>query len=406
MKNNDSTSFIANAEKKRNRAKWWFLVHSWAALPIWAFVFFICVSGTIATVSQEITWLVNPAVRANAPDNATTMLSFDEIRAAVKQAQPTAIIKSIERPVKSQFALTVQISYPDASSASVFVNPYTGVIQGTSSGLDFRSFMRALHGWLLMPFTVGYSIGWYIVAFFGVPMMISLVTGLVVYKRFWKSYFTPRLRINRGSRVFWGDFHRLAGIWSVPFIAIISVTAMWFFIQAALYDNNITFSTLGPPKFIDRQEVPNVPLNAPKPVIGLDASTKVATDAFDDLEPEMIYLPLSAYSHYRLRGRSQNYPLLYEYFDINPYSGKLETSRRVSDLSMLEIVTGSMRPLHTGDFVGLSLKLVYFFFGILLSMMIFSGMMIWTKRTYKSTQTLLSRSTKAPSKTTKPEPSV
>ena len=44
-----------------------------------------------------------------------------------------------------------------------------------------------------------------------------------------------------------------------------------------------------------------------------------------------------------------------------------------------------MRPLHTGDFAGLWLKLVYFFFGLLLSTLVFSGMMVWTKRSVQAT---------------------
>ena len=65
--------------------------------------------------------------------------------------------------------------------------------------------------------------------------------------------------------------------------------------------------------------------------------------------------------------------------------------RRVSDLSGLELFTESMRPLHTGDFAGLWLKLVYFLFGVLLTMMVLSGMLIWTKRTAQATAAALRR---------------
>ncbi|WP_327124045.1 PepSY-associated TM helix domain-containing protein [Nitrincola sp. A-D6] len=95
-----------------------------------------------------------------------------------------------------------------------------------------------------------------------------------------------------------------------------------------------------------------------------------------------------------------SYPLLFENVSVNPYTAEIEQTRRISDLSWLEIITGSMRPLHTGDFVGLSLKLVYFFFGILLTMMVFSGMMIWTKRTFRDTAAVLRtrKTNKQPSK--------
>lgn len=96
-------------------------------------------------------------------------------------------------------------------------------------------------------------------------------------------------------------------------------------------------------------------------------------------------MPASAYSHYFIRGRNQYYPLIFETFQVNPYNGDIEKQRLLSDNSTLELVTESMRPLHTGDFVGLTLKLIYFFFGILLTMMVFSGMMIWSKRTFRAT---------------------
>jgi uncharacterized iron-regulated membrane protein len=51
----------------------------------------------------------------------------------------------------------------------------------------------------------------------------------------------------------------------------------------------------------------------------------------------------------------------------------------------LELVTESMRPLHTGDFGGIWVKLVWFFFGLLLSMMVLSGLLIWSKRTALAT---------------------
>lgn len=386
-----STSTKAITEKPRaNRAKIWFLVHSWMAIPIWAFVFFICLTGTIATVSQEIVWLADPASRANPPAQARALLSFDEIVAVVNAGHPEAIIQSISRPVKSQFALTARISYPDTTTRTLYINPYTGVIQGESSRFDFRQFVRGLHGWLLMPWTNGYSWGWYLVSITAVPMLISLITGLVVYKRFWRGFLSPRLRFNVNARVFWGDFHRLAGIWSIPFIAIISITSIWFLLQGILQDNQVSFSTAGPPIYVDRADVPQLSSNSQTPpFISLDEATAAVETAFPDFQASFVSMPGNAYAHYRIGGRSMSYPLLFESVSVNPYNAKIEQTRRISDLSWLEIITGSMRPLHTGDFVGLSLKLVYFFFGILLTLMVFSGMMIWSKRTFRDTTAVL-----------------
>ena len=150
---------------KKSRSKLWFLVHSWLALPIWFFVLIVCVTGTLAVVSQEIVWLANPQMRASPPSDDAPRLSYDEILAAIKTAEPQTLVQSISRPDESHFALDVEVSYPDGRSLTVYVNPYTGVIQGTAPSFDFKAFTRALHGWWLVPFTNGYSWGWYLVSF-------------------------------------------------------------------------------------------------------------------------------------------------------------------------------------------------------------------------------------------------
>jgi uncharacterized iron-regulated membrane protein len=365
-------------------ARIWFLAHSWLALPIWAFLFFVCLTGTIATVSQEIMWLANPAVRANAPSADAAPLGYDEALAEVERQRPGVHPETIVRSVKAQFALGVEVAQPDGASVWLYVNPYTGAIQGQQGAFNFQQFVRALHGWLLTPFANGYAIGWYFVSALSIPLLGSLITGIVVYKKFWRAYLRPRLRVSKGPRIFWGDLHRLVGIWSIPFIAIISVTAMWFLIEATLSDNAISISTVGAPPIVAREHAPVLKPGEAPPKVSVDRAVAAARERFPDLEPAFIQLPLNAYSHVTIWGRGA-YPLIFEQAAVNPYTYAVEWTRRVSDRSALELVTESMRPLHVGDFVGLSLKLVYFLFGAMLTAMSLSGMMVWSKRTAQAT---------------------
>ncbi|AMB85752.1 peptidase [Pseudomonas agarici] len=385
---------------KKSRSKIWFLVHSWLALPIWFFTLIVCITGTLAVVSQEIIWLVNPEVRASQPSDDAQPLSYEQILAAIKRAEPHTVVESISRPDEAHFALNVAASYPDGRSLTLFVNPYTGAIQGSSPEFDFKEFTRALHGWWLVPFTNGYSWGWYLVSLLGLPLLASLVTGLVVYKRFWKGFFKPTLRFNHGARIFWGDFHRLSGIWSIWFIAVISITGIWFLIQAILGDNHVTLSTQPVLPVIARENVPVSPTGEPTRMIGVDQAITLAAQRIPGLEPSFISLPENAYSHLQIGGRGW-YPLMYQTAEINPYNGEIAASRLLSDRSGLEFVTESMRPLHTGDFGGIWVKLIWFFFGLLLSMMVLSGLLIWSKRTVLATLNALKRG----SQVARPHPS-
>jgi uncharacterized iron-regulated membrane protein len=378
---------------KKSRSKLWFLVHSWLALPIWFFVLIVCVTGTLAVVSQEIVWLANPQMRASQPSDDAPRLSYDQILAAIKQAEPQTLVQSINRPDESHFALDVEVSYPDGRSLTVYVNPYTGVIQGAAPAFDFKAFTRALHGWWLVPFTNGYSWGWYLVSLLGVPMLVSLITGLVVYKRFWKGFLRPTLRVRHGARIFWGDFHRLCGIWSIWFIAVISITGIWFLIKAFLFDNQISISSEPIIPAMSRESVPISAAGTPPPRISLDRAIEIAQQKIPGLEASYVNLPGNAYSHMSVSGRGW-YPLMYQTATLNPYNGEMASSRLLSDRSSLEFVTESMRPLHTGDFGGIWIKLIWFFFGLLLSMMILSGLLIWTKRTALATANALKREDK------------
>jgi len=380
---------------KKSRSKIWFLVHSWLALPIWFFVLIVCFTGTLAVVSKEIMWLVNPEMRANPPSTDAPRMSFERVKQTILSKDAHLIVNRISEPDGDYFALNVRVTYPGGRAVTAYANPYTGVMQGIAPSFDFPAFTRALHGWWLVPFTNGFSWGWYMVSMLSIPLLASLVTGLVVYKKFWKGFFKPTLRLNQGARIFWGDFHRLSGIWSIWFIAVISITGMWFLIQAILFDNQITISSQSPiASVIPHASVPLTADGSPAPMISLDRAADIVREKIPGLEPSMITAPLNAYSNISVMGRSW-YPLMFQSAEINPYSGELATSHLLSDRSALEFVTESMRPLHTGDFGGIWIKLIWTFFALILSMMVLSGLLIWTKRTTQATLNALKRNHKA-----------
>ena len=374
---------------KSSRSRFWLALHGWCALPLWGFIFFICLTGTVATVSDEIVWLIEPAARSNAPSWDAQKIGYDEILRRVDEQQPGTAVLFMEIPVKGQFALKLYVGRPDGSEATYYVNPYTGRIQGEVPTLDLKGFLRELHGWLLIPFTTTYSLGWYLVSAMSIPLLGSLITGVIVYKKFWRAYLRPRLRIGAGARVFWGDLHRLAGIWSIPFIAIMSVTAFWFLLEAILHDTGRRLPGEREEPHIPRPQVITGLARTDAHKVSLDQAIAIARTSFPGLDPAFVELPHSAYAPIEIFGRSA-YPLVFEAAHINPYSGKIVATRGIRDMDAVALVTESMRPLHTGDFAGLWLKLVYFLFGLLLTMMSLSGMLVWTKRSAQATAKLVS----------------
>ncbi len=359
--------------KAKSRTRLWFLWHSWLAMPIWAFLFFVCLTGSIAVLSHEIMWLSNPAMRATADGPP---LPAKALVAAAEAAVPGGRVASLSWG-GSHMAVAARLGLPDGTSAIAWVDPASGLVQGVSTGPSFQGFFRALHGWLLT-----YPVGWYAVSLLGIPLMGSLITGLVVYKRFWRSFYKPRIRWGNGARVMWGDLHRVGGTWSIWFLALMSITGLWFLINTLLWDLGMPLGGVKPPVLVPREDMP-VTATAPRP--DPDAILESAFAAVPDMRLRSLSLPAVAFVPARVVGSSGQAPLLPDFVQINPLTNEVMEVSGGFDRPAAQLTGTIMRALHTGDFGGLAVKLVWFFFGLLLTGLVFSGMMIWSKRTLQAT---------------------
>ncbi|MBP2228701.1 putative iron-regulated membrane protein [Azospirillum agricola] len=358
----------------KSRTRLWFLWHSWLAMPIWAFLFFICVTGTVAVVSTEIMWLVDPSMRASGEGEP---LPPSALIAAAEKAAPDGRVASLSWG-GSHMAVGARMAMPDGTFTTAWINPVSGVVQGLSTGNSFRQFLRALHGWLIT-----FPVGWYLVSAMAIPLVGSLVTGLVVYKKFWKSFYQPRIRWKQAPRVMWGDLHRVAGTWSIWFIAVIAVTSLWFLIYMALIHLGMGLGGSKPPVMLARDQIP-VAAARPKPDADAILATAMAT--LPDMRLRFLGLPGTAYDPATVIGTSGQVPLLPDFIRINPFDATvIVVEGGLDGASGIELTRTIMRALHTGDFGGLPIKLIWFAFGALMSTLILSGMLIWMKRTARAT---------------------
>ena len=168
-----------------SKSQLFFLLHGWISLPVWILFSFVCLTGTIYVVSHEITWLANPAARAANPDGRERAPLKDLIE-AVRQAVPDGRIGFIM--VNEPYLVTaIGVSTKEMPNAIAYVNPYTAKVQQLAQGVTFIGFMRSLHGWLLFPWHHNFSLGYYIVTAMSLVVLGAGITGIFVYKKFWRS---------------------------------------------------------------------------------------------------------------------------------------------------------------------------------------------------------------------------
>jgi len=196
----------------------------------------------------------------------------------------------------------------------------------------------------------------------------SMVTGLVVYKRFWRGFFRkPRLR---DRRTFWGDMHRLAGLWSLWFIFLMGLTGTWYLVEV-----------LG-------AQAPDPPRDSPareRPALadaGLTRLAARAETALDDFRVRTVVLPQQADDPVGFLGQTDTLLVRDRANRViaQPETGKIVAVSDSADMSAHQRISEAADPLHFGTFAGLPSKLVYFVFGIALSGMALSGVYIYSRR--------------------------
>ncbi|MBA1147232.1 PepSY domain-containing protein [Ectothiorhodospiraceae bacterium WFHF3C12] len=358
----------------------WFLVHGWLSLPIWLLFCFICLTGTIAVMSHEITWLTNPDARASNPDDLPAK-PIPELVEAVRASVPEAEIARV-MTFEPYLVTAVQFRSPETADSLAYVNQYTGEVQSVGGGTTFIEFMRSLHGWLLFPWQNGYSIGYYLVGAMSIVVLGAFGTGMVIYRRFWRAYTQPRLRVGKGGRAFLGDLHRLAGAWSLWFLLIMGLTGLWYLTQGVLWHNDIRAWEHPEPLALS-----DVPITDGRPPTGvtLSEALAIARGEHPSMRPAWVRFPEYSRGHFDIAGSGEAF--LYDQYSyrafINPWTGDIAQSRQPADMGVFQTFTHIADPLHYGTLGGIWTKIVWFVFGVLLTGMSITGFMIWLKRTAK-----------------------
>lgn len=347
----------------------WFRVHSWLGLKLCVFMAFISLTGALATISQEIDWLFNPPMRATATAGVDRLTPGEILDIAVEHA-PEGRVISLRLRGESWFAAELQLLTPWNERVRLWVNPYTGEYQGTTGWFNVQRFLRQTHRHLMMPVSVGVPI----VSMLGVVLVLAIVSGLVVYKRFWRGFFKwPRW--NRKPRVWLGDLHRLIALWTLWFVALIAITSLWYLFES------LGGRAAGVPR-------PESGDSVAAPISGeqLDLAVRAAAAARPDLEIRNIALPTDSRPVYALQG--QETALLVRHranaFWVSS-GGAVEGSYRGEALTVHQRISEAADPLHFGTWaaegpVALAVKLLWFVAGLAMFFLSIGGIGIYGSR--------------------------
>ena len=350
--------------------KTWFRIHSFTGVITGLMLFVICWSGTFAVLSQELDWLVTPEARLEAIGEP---LSHDQLMAAVQREHPGFAVSRIEAPLYERSAVQFVGDLPHQDSVRIYVNPYSGEVLGAWSYFNLQRFFRSFHMELFLPY-----FGDYFVVLFALTMLASLVAALYFYRRWWRRFFV----FSTSPRAFWSDTHKLAGLWSLWFLLVIGLTSAWYLfemLRADVGDGKLSYaaaSTYG------ARSIPAPGSDAGLPLLPLDElveraraarpELRLATIGFDFSHDGTLYFDGQA-GHLLVRDRANQ-------LHLDARSGEVLYDQRADAYPLYWRWTDTADPLHFGDFAGLGSKLVWFFFGLLLCLLIYTGTLLHARR--------------------------
>nr|WP_284701436.1 PepSY-associated TM helix domain-containing protein [Rhodoplanes tepidamans] len=355
------------------------MVHSWLGLKLFLVLTLVMLTGTLAVLRDEIDWLVYPQLRV-VP--GAERAGIDAIVAAAQAHDPAAGLLG-EVPVVGagpRTALGIVTVSPDSGVRRVWVDPYRGVVTGTTPLLTPGYFLAQLHAYLLIP-VWGYAV----VCSFAVVLLIALVTGLVTYKRFWRGFFrVPRAR---SRRTLTGDLHRLGGVWSLWFLAIMVLTGLWYF-WTFVGEPFLGFPHATPHHDPPRLSEADLDRLGPAPPArhSLDAMAATVRREIPGFAIRHVTLPGAAEAPVTFLGnRGELFADLLSKVHVDPYSGAIvgrELAPQAPLLSWLDVLADRF---HYGDFGGLVTKLVWVLFGLITTAMAVTGLIVHADRTRRAT---------------------
>lgn len=368
----DGGTVLPGRRAKGNWRKTLFRVHGWIGLNLGLLLFVICFSGTVATLSHEIDWLLDPNVRAPARD---APYDWPALLETVDRAFPEGHNLGVYAPLEPGFAAVAYVELPSGQLRKVHLDPHTGALQGHTSFFNAQRFFRDFH----RRFFDGER-GIVLVTLWGFVLLAAALSGFVFYRGWLKQLFT--LRRGKGPRLLWSDLHKTSGLWALIFTLLIALTGVFYFVEL-VFQAADRYDALLPPPLPEVEEAALDALGPHPEPLSHAALLEAAQEAYPALEIRSIRPPLGPGDPFYVDGQAGNV-LTRDRADrvhVQPFTGEVLGVQRTSDLGVVPFLTDAVDPLHFGYLGGLWTKGLWFALGLVLSFSILAGTYLWIVRT-------------------------
>ncbi|MFN8355191.1 MAG: PepSY-associated TM helix domain-containing protein [Spirosomataceae bacterium] len=357
-----------------------FKIHTWFGLITGIFLLLLGLSGSLLVFREELDEWLYPPMHHVTPQGHK--LSLDKQYQLITSQYPDLDgIAWLNPEATASEAHQFRLYLNDARLVSydlgaVSLNPYTGEIlrRGRSDDLEV--------GWIEWIFQFHFSFhlgmpGAALTAIFGITMLISILTGVLVYRKFIWKVLTFQVSINRKNwRTISSDLHRIVGVWSLVLNVIIFFTGFWmnlFAFEASVWQ---------------REVIPTKPNTLAK--VSLDGLYAQATRLLPELVPSYVYLPTQPERNFSISGYLVGQSLITggsNEVAINAFTGQVVGVTRYDQQDTWTRIKDTFFPLHVGNYGGVGIKILYVIIGLTPGLLAITGFLLWWRRKVKSKKT-------------------
>lgn len=348
------------------------LFHSWLGLLAGLGLLVIGLTGSVLVFRSEILTALHPKVE-KAVGNGGPVLGIDTLVAKARAQLPGQEVVAWDTLMHKGRAHALAVVRLDKPKEWRWMDadPTTGELlpeKPPTRADEVFDWILELHYALLLG-----DWGTVFAGVLAVLLCVLGVSGVYLYRNFWKNLFT--LRWGKSARIFFSDVHKMVGISSVVFNLILGVTGAWW--------NLPTLKTLA------RGGEPVVEKDAGFKLyntkLSFEALAREAARRLPGLDPTQVYLSLPPREeHIELTGS-----VVASGRFVDEYNSKVYFDAQTGEvLSVEDFRYGSvwtkfeaiMGPLHFGTFGGLPVKILWCVLGLSPGILAVSGFAMWWKR--------------------------
>ena len=348
-------------------------VHSWAGFVVGIALLIVCLSGAVAVFSPEIDRMANPALQV--PADHPVRVDADRALAALQAATPQDAERvarvSLQLPNAGLPGLYGMMFETEEGYAYLYLDASNGSLRPSRSN-HVNDFLRHLHVRLLynrLP-----------VGIVGAFMLISIVTGLLIYKHILRDMFRMRWRRSGNIRVTFADFHKLVGFWALLFHIAIATTGTWLALEG--YLKPVIAGVAGTEEAAHDPEGEAALEAAAERLEPIAPMIRMARASIPDFEPT--YATIDFGGDRPTVQIDGNVPGLVQenasHVRFDGRTGRLEEVYDVRQQSFWTQFRYALEPIHYGYYGGFWVKILYLIIGLMPAALSITGALLWFER--------------------------